>query len=151
MKKAIPTKPQNQLICSEKKPSTLSFYIDHLVFKLEPNHTPRTIFYKEIDKVRRVQYKGLHYTFLAFSSALFFITFGMFFMEEGTFYNVVTSVCVLIMSIVNFKADASMIKIKRGALETEVFKSSKKEEVKEALKCLKSYQTQYKVPTSTFN
>ncbi len=140
MNTTLLTKPLLELISSGKKPSTLSFYKDHFVFKVEPDHTPRTIFYNEMDNVYTIRYKGLHYTLLAFSSALFGATFGVFFIEEGTFYNVVTSVCLLVMSFVNVKADASMIKIKRGALGTEVFKSFKKEEVKQALIHLKDYQ-----------
>ena len=58
MKTVPSSKIEYQLISSEKKPSTLSFYQDYFVFKLEPNHTPRTIFYKEIDKLYSIQHKG---------------------------------------------------------------------------------------------
>lgn len=144
MKTVPSSKIEYQLISSEKKPSTLSFYQDYFIFKLEPNHTPRTIFYKEIDKLYSIQHKGLYYILLTFSSVFFGITFAMYFTEEGTLHNVVTSVCLLVMCIVNLKENTRIIRIRRGALQTEVFKSSKKEEVKEAFTILKSNQILHK-------
>ena len=45
------TEPKERIISSSKGKGRITFFTDHLVFKLEHDHLPRKIDYLEIDKI----------------------------------------------------------------------------------------------------
>lgn len=125
--------PTYSIISSKKNKSTLHLFKEYLVFKLEDDHTPRKIFFSEIDEVIIKKQGWIFGIFFLFS--LFFLggSIYLFILESLSVWTLVTAVLLLLSSIVNYiEGNNNLIQVKKGNLKIGVFRSSKPEEISRA-------------------
>ncbi|MGA1029975.1 MAG: hypothetical protein ACO3SY_04625 [Flavobacteriaceae bacterium] len=135
-------KIKHQYIGSGKQKSVISFYEDTIQFQFQPDHIPKTIYYHEIEQIICLKRKRIYYISCCLAVLLLGIVTFHFLVSDGSIYNLISVIFLVLTAVVNYKEAGTLIQVKRGALKTEVFKSYKKKEVEEVLRLLKKYQAQ---------
>ncbi len=115
MNKFESKEPKERIISSSKGKGSITFFNDHLVFKLEYDHTPRKIEYRDIDKIidKKRTWFYIIYLVVVLVSAGAIICY--FFYEAFGIYNLITFSILLISTIVNFLEKGKLIQLKKEA------------------------------------
>ena len=125
--------PIHSFINSKKSKGTLDLYKKHLVFKLEHDHTPRIVFYNQIDKVL-IKKRGWIW-WLSFCFSLFFtgVSISLFRLNSTYIWNLLTAILLLISTISNYSVGKQrLIQVRKGSLVIDVFRSSNCKELSKA-------------------
>lgn len=119
------TEPKERIISSSKGKGRITFFTDHLVFKLEHDHLPRKIDYLEIDKIIHKKGTWLYVIYLVIALVCVELIISNFLYETLSVYNLITFSFLLISTIVSFLEKGKLIQIKKGSLKVDVFRSNK--------------------------
>ena len=118
--------PPESLISTSRSKSKIDFYEEYILFQLEQDHTPRKLFYEEMDqvvlkKLGKGWWIGFGFT-LVFTGASFYL----YFFESASIYNVITAFLLLLMLFASYaERHKKLIQIKKGSLTIDVFRSTK--------------------------
>ena len=125
-------------ISKSKKTSVLHFYKNKFVFQLESDHTPREIYFKEIDLILISSFFSKSFFLVCFILTLILVNiFFYYYTADGQLANIFTSVLILLSVIVNYwEGHHRLVQVKKGALTIDVFHSYNKNEVNKAFKLL---------------
>ena len=133
------TEPKERIISSSKGNGCVSFYNYYFSFKLEKDHTPRKIKYREIDKIIHKKGTWLYVIYLAIALVCVGVIISNFLYETLSVYNLITFSFLLISTIVSFLEKGKLIQIKKGSLKVDVFRSNKSNEIQEVITLLGNY------------
>jgi len=135
-----PTEPKERIISSSKGNGCVSFYNHYFSFKLEKDHTPRKIKYREIDKIIHKKGTWLYVIYLVIALVCVGVIISNFLYETLSVYNLITFSFLLISTIVSFLEKGKLIQIKKGSLKVDVFRSNKSNEIQEVETLLGDYK-----------
>jgi len=133
------TEPKERIISSSKGNGCVLFTIITFFFKLEKDHTPRKIEYREIDKIIHKKGTWLYVIYLVIALVCVGVIISNFLYETLSVYNLITFSFLLISTIVSFLEKGKLIQIKKGSLKVDVFRSNKSNEIQEVITLLGDY------------
>ncbi|MGA0896586.1 MAG: hypothetical protein ACO3QK_04780 [Flavobacteriaceae bacterium] len=133
------TEPKERIISSLKGNGCVSFYNHYFSFKLEKDHTPRKIKYRDIDKIIHKNGTWLYVIYLVIALVCVGVIISNFLYETLSIYTLINFSLLLIFLIINFFEKGKLIQIKKGSLKVDVFRSNKSNEIQEVITLLRNY------------
>lgn len=139
MNNDITLKPFYTIKSSSKSKALISFYSDYFQYQLSEEHTPRKLFYNEVDGV--ISKSNIKFLLIYSCFIFVLIILSILRYEEVSIWSWMTYLCMGIFIVSTYLDRQQILQIKRGALVTEVFMSKNVKEVREVSKKLNHYLT----------
>ncbi len=139
MNNNITLKPFYTIESTSKPKAVISFYSDYLQFQLSQEHTPRKLFYNEVDGV--IRKSNLKFLLIYSCFVLALVVLSSIRYQEVSIWGWMTNLCLVIFIVSTYLDRHQVLQLKRGTLVTEVFISKNIKEVREVSKKLNHYLT----------
>ncbi|MDC3132727.1 hypothetical protein OA501_00755 [Flavobacteriaceae bacterium] len=139
MNNNITLKPFYTIESTSKPKAVISFYSDYLQFQLSQEHTPRKLFYNEVDGV--IRKSNLKFLLIYSCFVLALVVLSSIRYQEVSIWGWMTNLCLVIFTVSTYLDRHQVLQLKRGTLVTEVFISKNIKEVREVSKKLNHYLT----------
>ena len=135
MKRELKNLPLASFYSSSRGQSKIFFYEDRFIFQLESDHTPRILYFNEIDTIVLKKLGGLWQIGLFFTIIFMAASVCLYFNNEANIYILINAVLLVLMMIYNFKAaHRKLIQVKKGGLTVDVFRSTALNEIESVFK-----------------
>lgn len=127
---------------SSRGQSKIFFYEDRFIFQLENDHTPRTLYFNEIDTIVLKKLGWMWKIWLVFTMIFMAASVYLYINNEANIYILINAMLMVVMMIFSFKeGHRKLIQVKKGGLNSDVFRSSLPNEIERISKYFKTKTT----------